>query len=354
MTDQQSLRLSNAGNALRPGEGRTVCFFCKTSDRSILERVDFYARDLQILADLGFRVHIATDARSLVRADLYFVWWWTWAFLPVAFARALGRPVLVTGTFDPWLFDSRPWIQRMLHRFALKRAGANVFVSELECESVPRAHRAANARYSPHVVDSQLLRPSNGARESFILTIAGSGMDRGNSVRKCIAELIEAVPHVRAAHPDVRFVIVGHRGSDFSRLHKLARDVGAADFIDFAGVVSVEQKISLLQRCRLYLQPSRYEGFGVSILEAMSCGAPIVTNPVGAIPEVGGDTVAYAESHAPESIARTVNELLDDAPRRDRLGSLARERAQCLFSVERRLNDFRAIVSELLGQSGGA
>jgi glycosyltransferase involved in cell wall biosynthesis len=332
----------------RPGAGLTACFFCRTADRSLFERVDFYARDLKILTDLGFRVHIATDVRSLVRADLYFVWWWTWAFFPVAFAKVLRRPVIVTGTFDLWNFDSRRPLHRLLHRYALKQADVNVFVSELEHAGVPRVFRAANPQYSPLGVDTSLLRPGTGDRERFILTIAGSGMDQGNSDRKCIAELIQSVPLVRRTHPDVRFVIVGKKGSDFPRLFDLAKSVGAAEYIDFRGIVTVEEKLSLLQRCCLYVQPSRHEGFGVSILEAMSCGAPVITSAAGAVPEVGGDAVEYTPSIAPQQIADTISELLDDDARRADLGRRARERAQGLFAAERRLADMRRIVREVL------
>jgi glycosyltransferase involved in cell wall biosynthesis len=332
----------------RPGAGLTACFFCKTADRSLFDRVDFYARDLKILTDLGFRVHIATDTRSLVRADLYFVWWWTWAFLPVALARALRRPVVITGTFDLWMFDSRPSLHRLLHRFALRQADANVFVSELEHAGVQQALRAANPQYSPHVVDTSLLRPGTDARERFILTIAGSGMDQGNSGRKCIAELIQSLPFVRDTYPDVRLVIVGKKGSDFPRLFDLAKSVGAAEYIDFRGIVTLEEKLSLLQRCCLYVQPTRYEGFGVSILEAMSCGAPVITSPAGAVPEVGGDAVEYAPSITPQDIADTICGLLGHDGRRAHLGLRARERAERLFAAERRLSDMRTIVRDVL------
>ena len=56
----------------------------------MLRRVEFYAQDLRILADLGFDVRIATKLTELRPADLYFVWWWTWAFFPVLITRLLA------------------------------------------------------------------------------------------------------------------------------------------------------------------------------------------------------------------------------------------------------------------------
>jgi len=329
--------------------GRTVCFFCKTDDPSLLERIDFYAQDLRILRDLGFEVHVATDPRRLVRADLYFVWWWTWAFIPIAFARSLRRPAIVTGTFDLWMFDSRPRVHRMLHRFALRHASANVFISELERSAVSAAFETRNPVYIPLGVDTQKLRPASVERSPVILTIAGSGMDRGNSARKCIAEIIRAAPLIHSEHPDTRFVIVGKKGSDFPSLQALVHQLGAESFVEFPGTVSEAEKIELLQQCRVYLQPSRHEGFGLSVLEAMSCGAPVVTSAVGALPEVGGDAVHYAADPSPETIARTTSALLSSSDDRRRLSALARERAERWFRTDRRRAELESMIASLLG-----
>ena len=61
--------------------------------------------------------------------------------------------------------------------------------------------------------------------------------------------------------------------------------------------------------------PSHGEGFGLPVLEAMACGAPVLTTPRLSLPEVGGDAVAYTEPDA-ESIAVSLSALLDDAERR--------------------------------------
>lgn len=329
------------------GAGRTVCFFCKTADPGILERIDFYARDLQALRELGFRVHIATHPRQLITADLYFVWWWTWAFAPVAFARALDRPVVITGTFDLWMFAARPAPHRWLHDMALRAASANVFLSRLEEREVSARFRVKRPRYVPLGIDTTLFEPG-GEREPFLLTIAGSGMDQGNSVRKGLPELIRAMPEIHAAHPGIRFVIVGKKGTDYPELVRLADEVGATPYVDFPGIVSHEEKRSLLRRCRAYLQPTRHEGFGLGILEAMSSGAPVVTNAAGAVPELGADTVVYAAECSPAAIAAAVVPLLGDPDRLASLSARARVRAVERFGPTVRTTGLEAVIREVL------
>jgi glycosyltransferase involved in cell wall biosynthesis len=73
--------------------------------------------------------------------------------------------------------------------------------------------------------------------------------------------------------------------------------------------------------------PSFGEGFGLPILEAMACGAPVLTTPRLSLPEVGGDAVAYT-SEDPEQIATDLGALLDDEPRRLALAKAGFDRAK--------------------------
>ncbi len=73
--------------------------------------------------------------------------------------------------------------------------------------------------------------------------------------------------------------------------------------------------------------PSRGEGFGLPVLEAMACGAPVLTTHRTSLPEVGGDAVAYTEPDA-DSITVALRALLDDPQRRDTLGAAGYTRSQ--------------------------
>ena len=73
--------------------------------------------------------------------------------------------------------------------------------------------------------------------------------------------------------------------------------------------------------------PSRGEGFGLPVLEAMACGAPVLTTHRTSLPEVGGDAVAYTEPDS-DSIRTALRGLLDDPPRRQALGAAGYDRSQ--------------------------
>src|SRR5262249_53809807 len=278
--------------------------------------------------------------------DLYFVWWWTWAFYPVMVARALRKPVVVTGVFDDWLFDSRPKLHQRLIKFALKGSDANIFISRLEEEQVARRFSVNRPRYVPLAVDTNVYRPNGSVREDVVFSVGG--LSGGNAEREGMLELIQAAPLIRKDHPEIRFFIAGEKGTAYPRLQELAQRLGVADGFVFVGKISGEEKIRWMQRCKVYLQPSRFEGFGLAMLEAMSCGAPVVSRPVGAVPEVVGDAGILVGSDSPQAIAQAVVDLLDEPTTRKELGERSRKRAVESFPFERRKAELAQILNELL------
>jgi glycosyltransferase involved in cell wall biosynthesis len=89
---------------------------------------------------------------------------------------------------------------------------------------------------------------------------------------------------------------------------------------DVRGYVPKEELVSLYQRAACLVFPSRYEGFGLPVVEAMACGTPVVAAPEAAMQEVAGDAAIFAEDLA-EGIRRA---LVD----RDRLSAAGLERAK--------------------------
>ena len=91
---------------------------------------------------------------------------------------------------------------------------------------------------------------------------------------------------------------------------------------------------ALYRAADLLLFPSRYEGFGLPVLEAMSAGLPVVAAREGSVPEVAGDAAVYARAGDPEDFARAARGILSDPAARARLAEAGRARA-ALFSWRR-------------------
>lgn len=147
---------------------------------------------------------------------------------------------------------------------------------------------------------------------------------------KGINALFEAVADLSIRMPRLHLVVVGGDGpeAEGSRaLMRLAAELAIQDRVTFAGRVDHEALATYYNACDLLAVPSHYESFGLVVLEALACGAPVVTTPVGAVetiiqPGLNGHIVNESRR---DDIAHGINRILSVAP--DRRPDPARIRA---------------------------
>jgi glycosyltransferase involved in cell wall biosynthesis len=144
--------------------------------------------------------------------------------------------------------------------------------------------------------------------------------------RKNVPALIRAYTAACRDRPDPPvLVLAGGRGWD-SDVDPAIADVPAPLRVVRPGYLPLEQLAGFLGGSELVAYPSLGEGFGLPVLEAMACGAAVLTTRELSIPEVAGDTAAYSGTSS-EAIAVELAALLDDPARRAELGAAAERRA---------------------------
>lgn len=158
------------------------------------------------------------------------------------------------------------------------------------------------------------------------------------SVKKGIDILLNAVPIIRKEIPSLHVYIAGKSVSEEEdkNLKKLAEELNIEENVSFLGFISGAEKYAYYKSADIYVHPSRYEPFGVVLLEAMACGKPIVASRVGGIPFVveDGKTGLLFKSENVEELAEKVMLLLRNKELRVKMGKAGRERAK-LFTWER-------------------
>jgi glycosyltransferase involved in cell wall biosynthesis len=93
------------------------------------------------------------------------------------------------------------------------------------------------------------------------------------------------------------------------------------------GYVEDEVLRSLYHHARVVWFPSRYEGFGMPLVEAMACGTPVVASNISSIPEISGDAATLMPPDDPSSHVEALDALIDDSTLRSEFQSRGRERA---------------------------
>jgi phosphatidyl-myo-inositol dimannoside synthase len=181
-----------------------------------------------------------------------------------------------------------------------------------------------------------------------VLTAARLVPHKGQDVGIC------AVARLSTRHPQLRYVLVGE-GPDQARLAGLARDLGVADRVIFAGAISDDDLADAYATATVYLGASRVdagvnvEGFGISFVEAAASGVPSVAGDSGGVRSAvrDGETGLVVPAHDVEAVASALGRLLSDDALRRRMGGDARRAVEQYYNWDRVARETLAFAREV-------
>lgn len=331
-----------------------IVFYCSDTLENI-HSMEYYRQDIEALKALGHDVVICNRYRDIPWGfDVIFIWWWTYALVPVLLAHLLRRQSLITGVFN-FRFENkshgadyfaRPWYQRLLISLATRIAGANLFISEREFAEVPSHFRLSRYYYFPCAVGEEYFSANQTEKpRSGLLNLAWSG--RENLKRKGVWDIIEAAHLLKARGVDFRLTLAGRPGDAYNELVSRIRELGLEQHVESVGEVSPEQKFDLYGRSLLYLQPSYHEGFGLATAEAMAAGCCVITCDVGEVRNVVADCGYYVRPGLPSELADAIQSLLADPEAVLALNRKGASRMKELFSIDRKVSTLRAALLDI-------
>jgi glycosyltransferase involved in cell wall biosynthesis len=177
------------------------------------------------------------------------------------------------------------------------------------------------------------LREGEKSKEHAILSVSRFVWSKGHKF------LIDAMPHILSEYPDAKLWLVG----DFRPtratipLSQYIRKLGIKNSVIFTGKVSTEKLYYLYHKAEIFVQPSVYEPFGITILEAMSLQKPIVATNIGGIPEIitNGIEGILVEPRNNMQLADAILHMFSDSSKRRRLGINARKKVEREFTWEK-------------------
>jgi glycosyltransferase involved in cell wall biosynthesis len=155
---------------------------------------------------------------------------------------------------------------------------------------------------------------------------------------------IAALEAVALVDRGLRLVLVGRDKGSEGEARRVAAKLGLGERVEFAGHVDKTELARLYRGAACLVFPSRYEGFGLPIVEAMASGTPVVAAASGSIPEIAGDAAILVEPGDPVALAGGIERAIAD---RERLVPAGLERASC-YSWSETARRTLAVYRELL------
>ena len=149
----------------------------------------------------------------------------------------------------------------------------------------------------------------------------------GVAPRKNLGVLFDALAELRARVPDLRLVVAGPIGEDSQPVLARVQELGLGPSVRFTGYLPDAEVHALLAAALCLAHPSIYEGFGLTPLEAMSVGCPVICSDAGALPEVARGAGLLVPPDQPAAWREAIERLEGDAALRERLVAAGRTRA---------------------------
>jgi glycosyltransferase involved in cell wall biosynthesis len=257
-------------------------------------------------------------------------------------ARLRGRPYVLHvhgAEFSKFYHEECGAFSKRIVRGVLERAALLLTLSGQGQELLKLIAPRAPVQVLPNAVQLPDLMPKRaGAAPPMRILFAGR-----IGARKGAFELLSAFARVATKFPSVTLVCAGDGES--TRLKQLATELGLAERVECPGWLSSEQMVHELQRASVFALPSHQEGLPMALLEAMARSLPVLTTPVGGIPDlVANDQNGILVTPGDvDAIEAALVRLLESSAERERLGAAARATIVERFSLDATLERLAAL-----------
>ena len=265
--------------------------------------------------------------------------------------KALGWPLLPIFTSAGQRHHT--WITRFLiSRMHAVIAASEAAASYLKRPSTVILHGIDTARYAPPPDRTAAFRATGLPGKYAIGCFGRVRYQKGTDI------FVDAMCRLLPKYPDFTAVIVGGVTADQRAfndgLKQKAAAAGLADRVRFLGELPIDDVPPWYQRILIYAFTSRNEGFGLTLLEAMSSGAALVAARAGAADKVvvEGETGFLVSTGDVNAMADALEKLMRDPARAADMGRKARERVLAQFSVEAEAAKIAAVYRDVLNAAG--
>lgn len=228
---------------------------------------------------------------------------------------------------SPWT----SWIFRVTASLAARRAKRVIAVSEstrkdlnrlfgIPFEKIAVTPEAADERFRP-VGEKEVedVRCRYGLPEKYVLYVG---------INKPHKNLVHLIQVFGTLELDASLVLAGREDRRYPETHQEAERLGLGERVIFLGEVVDDHLPALYSGATVFAFPSLYEGFGLPVLEAMACGAPVICSNTSSLPEIVGDAAITLDPLDQESWTAAMGELIEKETLQEEMQEKGLQRAR--------------------------
>jgi glycosyltransferase involved in cell wall biosynthesis len=261
--------------------------------------------------------------------------------LSLGYSTVIKGPWIVTIhdigplTHPEYFSENPPWLMKKALKQAVNKAKGFVAVSAYTADeliSYVKKEFNVNIENRVRVIHegvsesffSPPVEPNNRFKENIpnvFFLCAGKISPRKNTIR-----VLEAITNPQLENANL--VLVGGDGWDHEQVKHKVKELRLNDRVHFLGYVSDDELKYLYRHCLAFVYPSLFEGFGLTVLEAMACGAPVISSNTTSIPEVAGDAALLIDPVSSEAISEAMLCILHENELREDLVLKGQQRAR--------------------------
>jgi glycosyltransferase involved in cell wall biosynthesis len=282
---------------------RKILFFSSVKNINTFNTTSFYDLDIKALAQSGHSVIVTNKISSFFKFwkyDIAFLYFYKKSIFPASIAKLFLKKIYFTGGIDELsLYVSKSTFQLISQQVLFKMCyilsdkcnivSSSDLVNTIDVLNFFPKVNSKKLSFWPHGIQVEDLEFDSKIKNNlFLTTICWMG-SVGNVKRKGLDRCLYFLKSVIVHENDAKLIIIGALGEGSIFLNNIITELNLENHVIFTGEIANNEKVNYLIKSKYFLQLSRYEGFGMAVIEAMLYHCRIIHSNIGGLKDTIGE-----------------------------------------------------------------
>jgi glycosyltransferase involved in cell wall biosynthesis len=341
---------------------KRILFYSSVKDPKLFDLTGFYIEDLKALRLAGFNVKATNNPLKFLlfwNFDIGFFYFYKKSFLPAFITFLTFKKVVFTGGIDELsssvnISSKNKFVFKVLFILNYLISDTCNIVSFEDLKNTSELLKSIGINqlqkliYFPHSIDVKIFcLDSQIPKEDIICTICW--MDNISNVqRKGVDVTIRIFKKILENNNNFKLYIIGSWGAGKDYLDLIVNELNISNSVIFTGAIGELDKVNLLNRSKFYFQLSKYEGFGIAVIEAMALNNYIIHSGKGGLNDTVGENGYLVNDF--NNVDDLVDDILSISTNFSNINLQLIQnslKVHDLFSTKTRADNFKSIINNV-------